>query len=798
MGMADDTDVNATIHSDGTYASEEMREVSAAGEVLTRVELHLAYSSEKLLNLDILLMNVIARESDYESLIAEDEDISDNSIEKGFEFDLLIAIIDSEAMELEKLMASLQLEIVDAREKISSSEHLRDFFSLKKLQDSEESLKGSQDQVAEIRMQSANFHKKIVASAAQENCDDSKDVYASEIGHFSCLNTRVTLQSAEQKKHVLRMLEKSLARELDLEEKLLEARLAEEELKQKFYSAEQELFCIDQATEDIFGRFFEAENAAEVLKGISKEILGRLELVQFNLTASTQREAEMRCKLQQFMEETEAKGSIADKLGISGSEFSDLIVEQRQNLEARLRETEDEQSFVNSEASSLREKILLLEELLKEREIETQDSRNSMEESQKQQDTLRSELREIQNTVEDLKANISEAESRAESAGAKCVLLTETNSELNEELSFLKGSGNDIEKMSLLEKQLRESNILLQHARASAEASQEQQNMLYSAIEDMENLINDLKSKVLKAESRAEIAEERCDFLVATNLELDKEVGFLRSRMEFIENSLHQAEDAKLATVKELNIRTKVITDLVLQLAIERERLHKQVSLLKNENKVMMEFRKIEKAASEAISCKSTKSKEVPLSDGDSAKGVAEEVSEKLVEESSTISFHTMISENLGCSRMNKSATDESTCDADVNSTISAEEDVDEESDLETVRTVEARQSSVEEATNFLHLASMVPVLKGKELKGSIVYVRDIRMSGRRLARSGKCEDRMEFGLDTNIRSTVCDLTSYEVGGNCRIIKTIHKSRRVDGAMKVINWILEKGIDCPK
>ncbi|KAK9090970.1 hypothetical protein Sjap_024147 [Stephania japonica] len=684
MGMGDDTDLNSTVHSDGAYASEEMREISFAGEVLTRVELHLAYSSEKLLNLDILLMNVVARESDYESLIVEDEDISDNSVEKGFEFDLLIAIIDSEAMELEKLMASLQLEIVDAREKISSPDHLRDFFSEmeEKLQDSEESLKRSQDQVVEIRRQSANFHKKIVASAAQENGDDSKDAYASENGHFSCLNTRVTLQSAEQKKHILRMLEKSLARELDLEEKLLEARLAEEELKQKFYSAEQELFCIDQAAEDIFGRFFEAENAAEVLKGISKEILSRLELVQFNLTASTQREAEMRCKLQQFMEETEAQGSITDKLGTSGSESSDLIVKQRQDLDAKLKETEDEQFVVTSEGSNLWEKIHLLEEQLKEREIEIQNSRNSMEESPKQQDALRSELREIQNTFQDLKANISEAESRAESAEAKCVLLTETNSELNEELSFLKGSGNDIEKMSLLEKQLRESNIQLQHARASAEASQEQQTMLYSAIEDMENLINDLKSKVSKAESRAEIAEERCDFLVATNLDLDKEVGFLRSRMEFIENSLHQAEEAKLATVKEVNIRTKVITDLVLQLAIERERLYKQISLLKNENKVLMEFRKIEKAASEAISSKSTESKEVPLSDGDSAKGVAEEVSEKLVEESSTISF-----------LVNKSAPDASTCDADVNSTISAEDDVDEESDLETVGTVEARQS---------------------------------------------------------------------------------------------------------
>lgn len=70
-------------------------------------------------------------------------------------------------------MASLQLGIVDAHEKISSSEHMRELFSEmeEKLHDAEESLKRSQDQVSEIQMQSAKFHRTILASSAQENCE---------------------------------------------------------------------------------------------------------------------------------------------------------------------------------------------------------------------------------------------------------------------------------------------------------------------------------------------------------------------------------------------------------------------------------------------------------------------------------------------------------------------------------------------------------------------------------------------------------------------------------------------------
>ncbi|KAF5193983.1 hypothetical protein FRX31_016430, partial [Thalictrum thalictroides] len=63
--------------------------------------------------------------------------------------------------------------------------------------------------------------------------------------------------------------------------------------------------------------------------------------------------------------------------------------------------------------------------------------------------------------------------------------------------------------------------------------------------------------------------------------------------MECLETSLCQADEEKTATAKEINKKAKVITDMVMQLALERERLHKQMSLLSKENKILVaNFRK--------------------------------------------------------------------------------------------------------------------------------------------------------------------------------------------------------------
>ena len=354
---------------------------------------------------------------------------------------------------------------------------------------------------------------------------------------------------AKQQRHLLRMLEKSLAREIDLEKKLAEARQNEEELKLKLHHTEKVAFHMEEAAEVVWGRFLEAENASVALMGISKELVGQLQLVKFNMNSAIQREIQLKVKHEDCIEQLKEKDIALEKLESSNAEY----IAQ------------------SAEVFTLREKVDFLGEKLKESQFQLNNANACNEASQEQ-------LSEMENIIESLKESIYNAESRAESAEAKATQLTETNMELTEELNFHKGSTSNTEKkIGLLEKQSRELEIQLQHAKASTEASQEQQNMLYSAIWDMETLIEDLKSKVSKAESKIETAEEQCVLLSESNLELSNELSFLRGRIEFLETSLDQANSTKLESAKEINVRTKFIKDMAMQLATERERIQKQV-----------------------------------------------------------------------------------------------------------------------------------------------------------------------------------------------------------------------------
>ncbi|XP_062089683.1 WPP domain-interacting tail-anchored protein 1-like [Humulus lupulus] len=95
------------------------------------------------------------------------------------------------------------------------------------------------------------------------------------------------MQSAEQQRHILRMLEKSLAREMDLEKKKTELRQVEEVLNQRLVSLEQEVYCMGDETENVWERLFEVDNMAVVSVGISKELLGQLQTLQLNLKTFT-------------------------------------------------------------------------------------------------------------------------------------------------------------------------------------------------------------------------------------------------------------------------------------------------------------------------------------------------------------------------------------------------------------------------------------------------------------------------------------------------------------------------------
>ncbi|EOY01538.1 WPP domain-interacting protein 2, putative isoform 1 [Theobroma cacao] len=547
------------LHEEASSSGEGIQEMQ--NTTLSRIDLDLAYSNEKLVNLHVLLMLLLGWDNDPEAMASGNSDFSAQFIEKALVFDLLCGILDSELREVETFLDTVQAEIVDARHKISSSRPLGALFNKmeEKLHDSEQSLEKCQELVLEVKMQSTKLQDSI-SYFRHENWNNDKAMDIAEQYQLSNIIGKSKVQTVEQQRHILRMLEKSLARELDLEKKLSEFGQNEEQLKLKLHYTEQVALRMEEAAEVVWGRFLEAENAAEVLMGISKELVGRLQIVQFNLNGSIQREAELKSKLEGCIEELNTKDIALKKLESSNAEHA---------AEA-------------SEVFSLRKKVKLLEEQLKESKLQLNNANASNQTSQEH-------IHEMEIIIDSLKENIYEAESRSESAEAKVTELTDANLELTEELNFLKGNNdNNTEKVTSLEKQLREKEIQLQHAKASSDASQEQQNMLYSAIWDMETLIEDLKSKVSKAESKTDTVEEQCIILSESNFELNNELGILRNKIECLETSLDQANNEKEAIAKEINYRTKLITDMVTQLATERERIQKQLFSLVKEKAILV------------------------------------------------------------------------------------------------------------------------------------------------------------------------------------------------------------------
>ncbi|CAN1244392.1 WPP domain-interacting tail-anchored protein 1 [Linum perenne] len=553
---------------------ETMGELGTPEDILTRVELDLAYADEKLQNLSLFSMQVANREGDFETFVAaSDGDILEGSAEKALEFNLLSGILESVLSEVDQYLETLQTDIADVGNILSSCKDLGEISLVgeEKLQDCEELFKQLQDQVSAILVRSSEF-KKILLSTHGKSTGSNGEMYSSEEESLNNKST-IDMKTAEHQRQILRMLEKSLAREMDHEKKLNESAQLGEELSHILESVEQEVVIMDEEATDVWERCFAAENASEVLMGISKELISRLQVVQFNLNCSSQREAYLKSRLRESSDQLEAKETALQKFNSSSSKLNDFLLAQSDSLKDKLGDAEDKLVLATSQVFTLSEKVCLLEKQLKESEF------------QEDHNVLHSEINRLENENEELEEKLSQAERKVENADKRCKLLTETNMELSEEIDILKHKS---EKVDVLEKQLKDSDIRIQHAVASAEASHEKQSMLYSTIRDMENLIEDLKSKVSKAESHADSAEDKCIILSESNAELNEELNFLRGRLGRLETFLNQSEESKLVTAKGISFRSKVMTDLVMQLAIERERLHKQFSSLASENRTLL------------------------------------------------------------------------------------------------------------------------------------------------------------------------------------------------------------------
>ncbi|KAL1569858.1 hypothetical protein AAHA92_01281 [Salvia divinorum] len=550
-----DPDMQKFLHEGLPNTPEDDGAFQNAMIVSSDVDTNLAYSSEKLANLENLILHVLAAENDIGVINFGDDNISAEFVEKAFTFDLLYAILNFELSGFDHLMASLQDLTVDALNKMSSSEHSTEVVG--KLHNSENVLKQFQDRILGIKIQLAKLQMTSFIFKKSEYKHEW-DLGVKEELHLATAEWKPQMRIVEQRR-VLRMLEISLAREVELEKKLVEVRQNEEDFKSKICLREQVAVGMEEAAEAAWGSFLEADNRAEVLMGISKEMMLKLPFVDPNVSDANKREEELKSKLQDCVKQLNEKEALIHKLNSSNA-----------------RHAAD-----NAEVTALRERVQTLEEKLSQTESRLAEANLSSE-------RIQQELKIRDDEIESVKEHIYAAESRAGSAEEKVSQLTDSNLELTEEVDFLKGSnGSNTKKISLLEKQLRDLDVQLQHARASSDASLEHQNMLYTAIWDMETLIDELKQKVAEAESKTMIAEEQHIILSEVNSDLNKKLDFLRSKLGFMEASLDKAALQKRSSAKDISIKSSVIMDMVMQIAVERERIQKQLASLTKENKLL-------------------------------------------------------------------------------------------------------------------------------------------------------------------------------------------------------------------
>lgn len=141
-------------------SEEEEQAREGMFKILTKLEIDSAYTSEKLLNLHVLLMHLLAWDNDLEGM-GTTLGSSAASFEKALTFDLLCGILESELKDVDEVLDELEAQIVDTSYKLSACKEVSYDVMEGKLAESAESLKQSRGQVSEITLQLAQLRRTL-------------------------------------------------------------------------------------------------------------------------------------------------------------------------------------------------------------------------------------------------------------------------------------------------------------------------------------------------------------------------------------------------------------------------------------------------------------------------------------------------------------------------------------------------------------------------------------------------------------------------------------------------------------
>ncbi|XP_078170978.1 WPP domain-interacting tail-anchored protein 1-like isoform X2 [Carex rostrata] len=384
-------------------------------ETITRIQHDLAYSSDKVMNLQILQMEVASRSGQIDSLSLDTDSLPDNeSVPKAFELDILSAYLNSEVKQLEEFVGFLKEDIVEVKNHLVGEEPANAM--VEKMVQAETAMEDLQQLLSDLSAGSAKFKGTL-------DLLGSSEVSSPDSGHLS-LEGKIL--SPRKQRKVLQMLEKSIARELDLEEKLSEAKSIEDDLKFKLRKVERESHFLEKSVESLLAKAFVAETTSDLHLCTSKDIVAKLNsaeqvnLLKVQLLENGLRERENKID--------DLSGKVS-KMEIKCAELSGKLGEQMENN-------------------------IKLERKVKDLENQLEHSNAALEAVKENENMLNCTVSDMDTLIRDLKGKIAKAETRADKAETRCTGLTETNAELNEEVGFLRS------KVEMLERSLEEMNSI--------------------------------------------------------------------------------------------------------------------------------------------------------------------------------------------------------------------------------------------------------------------------------------------------------------------------------------------------
>ncbi|CAI9272611.1 unnamed protein product [Lactuca saligna] len=327
-----------TISRRSSSIADTFQELESVGEVVTRFELDMACVCEKLANLNLLLMHMETLKSDFEAFVSDTNQSQSDMEVKALEFDFLYGFLNSEVTVLENHISDFQMEKTNMQDFVSSSKMLGEssMETEDMLNDSEKSLQQALDQLSELKTRAGMFEK-TVSRFAGGGPRAEKDADSVEINNNDLpeLKDKMNVQTVEHQRHILRMLEKSLERELESEKRASELAQIEEALTMRLQATEQEVLLAEEETLLTLEKLYSADHTSEILMAITKELMSKMKKdsgFQNQETAVVKDMKERVMKAEQRAEKAESKCSNEVK-----ASFEKVVLLEKKLKEAKIK-----------------------------------------------------------------------------------------------------------------------------------------------------------------------------------------------------------------------------------------------------------------------------------------------------------------------------------------------------------------------------------------------------------------------------------------------------------------------------